>query len=151
MDRTTRGLIAGTIAGVAMNAWNLFEYYILHLTEIRFLDWLAVLITWSKPANGFQTIIALVLQTIVWDGFLGIVFAHLVVLVTSKGIIYKSTLYSALLWFIFKVIVNLYRVPFLSGPGEQPYLGRLSNFLAIIIWGIVVGIVLKKLDKEPGS
>lgn len=79
-DRTTYGLVAGIIAGVTMNAWNLFDYYVLHLTEIRFLDWLAVLITWAKPANGFQTVIAIVLQTIVWEGFLGIALAHLVVL-----------------------------------------------------------------------
>ncbi|MFZ7102713.1 MAG: hypothetical protein ACOWWO_08645 [Peptococcaceae bacterium] len=148
MDRTTRGLLAGITAGVAMNTWNLFDYYFLHLTEIRFLDWLAVLITWTKPANTFQTVIALVLQTVIWDGFLGILFAHLVVLVTSEGIVYKSTLYSALLWFTFKVIVNLYRVPFLSGPGEQPHFGRLSNLLAIIIWGIIMGIMLKKLNKK---
>lgn len=146
MDRTTRGLVAGIIAGIAMNAWNLFDYYLLHITELRFLDWLSVLLTWKKPENSFQTVIALILQTVVWDGFLGIIFAHITVLTTSRLVVCKSVLYSVLLWFIFKTIVNLYRVPFLSA--DLPYNGRLSNLLAAIIWGIVMGLVLKALDKR---
>lgn len=146
MDRTTRGLLAGIIAGVAMNVWNLFDYYILHITEIRFLDWLAVLLTWAKPANSFQEVISLVLQIIVWDGFLGVIFVHLVVLSTSKGIIYKSIFYGLVLWFLFKVIVNFYRVPVLSG--LQPYPGALSNLMAVIIWGIIMGITLKIFEKD---
>lgn len=148
MDRTTRGLLAGIIAGAVMNTWNLLDYYFLQITQIRFLDWLSVLLTWAKPENSLQTVIALVLQTIIWDGFLGVVFAHLLVSVSSKGIVCKSIFYSLLLWFTFKIIVNLYRVPILSGPGEQPYSGRLSNLLAAIIWGIVMGLVLKILDKK---
>ncbi|MCR6544392.1 hypothetical protein [Dehalobacterium formicoaceticum] len=151
MDRTICGLLAGIIAGIAMNTWNLFDYYVLHLTEIRFLDWFSVLQTWAKPENGLQAVISLILQTMVWDGFLGIVFAHLVVLITSKAIVYKSALYSALLWFTFKVIINICQVPFLSGPGEQPFSGRMSNLLAIFIWGIVLGLVLKKLDQKIES
>jgi hypothetical protein len=145
MDRTTRGLLAGIIAGVVMNVWNLFDYYFLHFTGIRFLDWFAVLVTWTKPENGIQTVIYLVLQTIIWDGFLGAVFAHLVVSITSKGIVYKSTFYSAILWFLFKVIVNLYRVPVLSG--KLSFSGRLSNFIAIILWGLIMGLMLEKFEK----
>lgn len=146
MDRTTRGLLAGIIAGIAMNIWNLFDFFILKITEIRFLDWLSVLLTWDKPANIFQEIIALLLQIIVWDGFLGIVFAYLVALTTSKGIVYKSTLYGLLLWFLFKVIVNFYRVPVLSG--LQSYPGALSNLMAVILWGIILGITLKILEAK---
>ena len=145
MDRTMRGLLAGIIAGVVMNAWNLFDYYFLHITELRFLDWLAVLLTWARPLNGFETILYLVLQTIVWDGVLGVGFAHLVVSITSENIIYKSTLYSIVLWFTFKVIVNFYHVPVLTA--KQSFPGRLSNLLAAILWGLTLGFVLKKLEK----
>ena len=146
MDRTTRGLLSGIVAGIAMNAWNLFDYYFLHITEIRFLDWVAVLVTWDKPINVIITVISLLIQIIVWDGFLGIVFAHLVVLITTKGIVYKATLYSVLLWLIFKIIVNFYRVPVLSG--MQPFPGGLSNLMAIVLWGITMGFMLKKLEKD---
>lgn len=145
MDRTIRGLIAGVVAGFIKNIWNLTDYYLLHLTKIRFLDWFGVLSNWERPANSLETIIYFVLQTVVWDGFLGVAFANMVPLITSKAIVYKSTLYSMLLWFIFKVIVNLFRVPFLSG--KQPLPGRISNILSIILWGVLMGLVLKKLEK----
>lgn len=144
MDRTLRGLLAGVIAGSAMNVWNLLDYYFFHITKIRFLDWASVLLSWSKPHTAGETVIYLTIH-LLWDGFLGIIFAHLLVPITSTGVIIKSTLYGVLLWFSFKIIVNLYRVPVLSG--LQPFPGAISNLLAVILWGIVLGIVLKKLDK----
>lgn len=146
MDRTTRGLLAGIIASISMNAWNLFDYYFLGITQIRFLDWVSVLLTLDKPFNTTVAVISLLIQMIVWDGFLGAVFAHLVPLITSRGLVYKSTLFSLVLWFSFKIIVNLYHVPFLSG--KQAYPGGLSNLLAVIVWGIVMGLALKRLEKE---
>jgi hypothetical protein len=144
MDRTTRGLIAGIVGGVAMNAWNLSDYYWVHITKIRFLDWFAVLLTWAEPTNTLLTVLYLILQTVLWDGFLGIVFTHLIGLITPKGLVFKSTFFSLLVWFIFKVIVNLFRVPVLSG--KQPFPGGLSNFLAVILWGVVLGLTLRKLE-----
>lgn len=144
MDRTLRGLLAGVIAGIAMNVWNLSDYYFFNITKIRFLDWAAVLLTWSKPPTVMETVIYLLIH-LLWDGFLGITFAHLLVMITSRGLIIKSTIYGLLLWFSFKIIVNLYRVPVLSG--LQPFPGAMSNLLAVILWGLVLGLVLKKLDK----
>lgn len=142
------GLLAGIIAGVVKNAWNLIDYNFLHITQIRFLDWLMVLVTWNKPQNDFQAVIALLIVIIVWDGFLGALFAHLLVIISPEGIVFKSTIYSLLLWFSFKVIVNLYHVPFLSG--MQPTPGAISNVLATILWGITMGLMLQKLNK-PGK
>ena len=146
MDRTTRGFLAGIIAGAVMNAWNLIDYYFLHITEIRFLDWFSILTSWAKPENIFEAIIALIFQTVLWDGFLGVVFAHLIFLITSKGVVYKSVVYSLLCWFFFKVMVNFYHVPLLSG--KQSLSGRLSNIMAAILWGIIMGLTLRKLDKS---
>lgn len=146
MDRATRGLLAGIIAGIAMNVWNLFDYYVFHITEIRFLDWSYVLLTLNKPENFLQGVIALIIQIIVWNGFLGVVFAHLLVLITSKGIVYKSTIYALLLWFIFKVAVNFYQIPVLSG--VQPFSGAISNLMAVILWGIILGLTLKIFEKS---
>ena len=50
-----------------------------------------------------------------------------------------------MLWFAFKIIVNLYRVPLLSGIQPQP--GAISNVMAVILWGVIMGLVLQKLDK----
>lgn len=144
MDRTIRGLLAGVIAGIVKDSWNLIDYYFLHITEIRFLDWAAILATWSRPRNSLGTVFFLMLQ-ILWDGFLGIIFAHLLISITTRYLIVKSIFFSLMLWFAFKIIVNLYRVPLLSGIQPQP--GAISNVMAVILWGVIMGLVLKKLDK----
>ena len=144
MDRTIRGLLAGVIAGIVKDGWNLIDYYFLHITEIRFLDWAAILATWSRPRNSLSTVFFLMLQ-ILWDGFLGIIFAHLLISITTRYLILKSILFSLMLWFVFKIIVNLYRVPLLSGIQPQPE--AISNVMAVILWGVIMGLVLKKLDK----
>ena len=144
MDRTIRGLLAGVIAGIVKDSWNLIDYYFLHITEIRFLDWAAILATWSRPRNNLSTVFFLMLQ-ILWDGFLGIIFAHLLISITTRYLILKSILFSLMLWFVFKIIVNLYRVPLLSGIQPQPE--AISNVMAVILWGVIMGLVLKKLDK----
>ena len=144
MDRTIRGLLAGVIAGIVKDSWNLIDYYFLHITEIRFLDWAAILATWSRPRNSLSTVFFLMLQ-ILWDGFLGIIFAHLLISITTRYLILKSILFSLMLWFVFQIIVNLYRVPLLSGIQPQP--GAISNVMAVILWGVIMGLVLKKLDK----
>ena len=74
MDRTFRGLIAGMIAAIAMKTWNLIDYYFFN--NLRFLDWSAVLVSGAKPKSIFEVIVDLIV-VIIWDGVLGIVFAHL--------------------------------------------------------------------------
>lgn len=144
MDRTIRGLVAGIIASIIQNTWNLIDYYFFHITKLRFLDWVSVLISWERPENNFFAIFCLVLQ-ILWDGFLGVIFVHLIGLITSKSLIIKSTIFGMILWFVFRVIVNLFRVPILSGIQHFP--GGYSNFLAVVLWGITLGFILKKFEK----
>lgn len=146
VDRTFRGLIAGNIAAIVMNIWNLIDYYFFHITNLRFLDWIAVLASGEKPESIFEVIVDLIL-VMVWDGVLGIIFAHLLVKITSRGMIIKACIYSTLLWFIFRTIAVLYKInPLLAG---QNFPGRLSNLLSALLWGIILGWVLKKFDKEP--
>lgn len=146
MDRTFRGLTAGIIAGIAMNIWNVVDYYFLHMTHILLLDYVAVLTSGNRSMSVFQAIIDLIVQ-IIWDGYLGIVFSHLITKITSQGIIIKSVLYGTLCWFFFRVVVVLFRIdPLIKGEG---FFGRFSHLLGAILWGAVLGILLKKFEKEP--
>jgi hypothetical protein len=146
LDRTFRGLIAGNIASIVMNIWNLIDYYYFHITNLRFLDWIAVLASGKNPQSIYEVIVDLIL-VIVWDGVLGIFFAHLLMKTTSSGVIIKASIYSTLLWFIFHGIAVLYRLtPILEG---QTFSGRFSNLLSALLWGIILGWVLKKFDKVP--
>lgn len=145
MDRTCRGLTAGLAGGVAMNAWNLFDYYFLHITRIRFLDWAAVLLTWHRPQSFIEGTVALVVQN-VWNAFMGAVFAHLIAAITSRALALKSVVYSLIAWFTYKGVVNIARVPVLSD--HQTFSGRMSNLLAVIVWGLVVALALERLERS---
>jgi hypothetical protein len=146
MDRTFRGFVAGLIAGVAMNIWNLTDYYFFHISNLRLLDWVAVLASGEKSQSIFQVTTDLIFQ-IVWDGLLGVVFALLLVKITSRGVIVKSALYGTLLWFIFRAVAILFKVTPLIA--RQTFSGRFSNLMAAILWGIILGLMLKRFDKIP--
>lgn len=146
MDRTFRGLISGLIAGIVMNIWNFAEVYLLHISNIRLLDWVAVLTSGTKSQSIFQVITDLIIQ-IIWDGFLGIIFAHLLEKITSRGIIIKSALFATILWFFFRAVAVLYRItPLYAG---QAFAGRFFNLLGAVLWGAILGILLKRFDKTP--
>lgn len=144
MDRTFRGLISGLIAGGAMNIWNLAEVYLLRISNVRLADWVAVLTSGAKSQSVFQVITDIIIQ-IIWDGFLGIIFAHLLVKITSRGIIIKSVLFATILWFFFRAVAVLYRItPLYTG---QAFTGRLFNLLGAVLWGAILGVLLKRSEK----
>jgi len=149
MERVMRGAISGAVAGVAQNVWNLGDYYLVHNTTIRFLDWAAVLLSWSKPENWYQSVFYQVFQVFVWNALLGVFFAYLILLISSRSIILKGVAYALVLWFNFKVAVNFVRAPVLSG--SQPFPGAMSNLVAVVIWGIVLGFVFGKLERRTSE
>lgn len=132
-----------------MEAWNLFDHYYLHLTQVRFLDWVSVLVTLKEPHNTLGFMASLLFQVIVWNGFLGALFAQMLTVTTSYGVVYKAVIFSLILWFVFKIVVNLYQVPILSG--IHSVAGALSGLGAIILWGLTLGFALKRLDRYYGS
>ena len=51
MDRFHRGFIAGVISGIFLNVYNFICYYILKVTEIRFVDWTSIMAYGHRPEN----------------------------------------------------------------------------------------------------
>lgn len=146
MDRTLRGLVAGIIAGVVMNIWNLTDFYLFHISNLRLLEWVAVLTSGKKSQSSFQATTDFLVQ-IIWDGFLGIIFALLLTKITSKGVIIKSIVYSSLCWFFFRSIATLFRLePLITG---QTFPERFSNLMGAVLWGLVLGVLLKRFDRLP--
>lgn len=144
MDKTFSGFFAGIYAGLIVSVISLPAYYWFHIVKIRFLDWTAILVLRDLPQNIPETIYALLLQ-LLWDGFLGIIFAFLLPLMSAKGYKTKGAIYGLFLSFIFCSIAVLFRVPFLSA--KVPFVTVLFNQLCVIIWGIFLAVILKKLEK----
>ena len=145
MDRFYRGFAAGIAGGLAMNAWSLFSYYILNLTEQRFLDWSSIILYGGLPNSVFQAVYAQIIQ-LLWVGLLGILFAFLVPVVTSRFYLGKGVLYGLLLGFIIYAITTLFRVPNLVIFSTTTVL---SNHIGGIIWGLTMAYVLRRLDTTP--
>lgn len=143
MDRTLKGFIAGIGASLVVNAIQLPAYYWFHIIKIRFLDWAAILVMRGLPQNTAETIFALV-QQLLWDGLLGSIFALMLPHISSKGYPIKGAIYGALLAFIFCSIAIMFRLPFLT---EKVPLGTvLFNELCVLLWGIILAVILKKLE-----
>ncbi len=144
MDRTLKGFIAGIGAGLIVSAINLPAYYWFHIIKIRFLDWAAILVLRGLPQNAVETIFALI-QQLLWDGVMGIIFAFLLPVISWRGYKTKGAIYGILLSFIFSSLAIMFRLPFLSE--KAPLDTVMFNNLCVILWGIIVAIILKKLEK----
>ncbi len=143
MDRFYRGFIAGFIAGVFLNVYNLIFYY-LRITEIRFIDWTSILMFGHRPENMNAIILNIIFQ-LLWDGFLGVIFAYLIPKISSRGYLIKGPLCAAFLFFVFNLIVVLYRIPFLTD--KFPLMTFQVNLGGVILWGLILTFILKKLDR----
>jgi len=145
MDRTFRGIIAGVIGGLAMEAWDLFSYYILNFGSFRFLDWAAMMMYGELPQNIYETMMSFTMQ-VIWAGFLGVIFAFIIPTITSRGYLLKGIFYGVISFFIIYAIPVLFQVPHLykTGPNTQ-----FSQFIGAIIYGAATAYALRRLDTSP--
>lgn len=141
-NRLTNGFIAGIAGGIAMNAFNLLDYYVLHTTTFRVLDWASVFIYGQRTQSLWGNIFALIAQ-IMLTSFQGVIFAHLVVLYEDRSYVFKGWYFGTICW------LGIYSVDFLfklHDMSKIPVKTGISDFLASSVFGIVLGEVLWLLD-----
>lgn len=144
MDRFYRGFTAGVAGGIVMNIWS-FGSYQFNFTNVRFIDWSAVMIFGSKPDNIIQTIMATITH-LGWAGFLGILLAWLFPVVTSRGYLYKGAFFGFIAGFILYGIMVLFSVQHLEFTGTAT---AASNVIGGLMWGLTAAYVLRLLDSSP--
>lgn len=140
-DRFTRGLIAGIVAGIAMNLVNFFTHYVLRISDLRLLDWASILIHGSvKPHNLGEFFFALSGQ-IMFAGFIGIIYAFLIIKIESRNYILKGIILSLIVWF------STYTITLLFNKVKHIMIGTaVANLLATLTYGIVLAQTLRWLD-----
>lgn len=147
-DRITNGFLAGTIGGIATNVWG-FTAGMFHLTTLRFVDWMAIIIYGHIPPFTFGETFLALLGHIVFCGTLGALFAQLVPHISSRNLIFKSWLYFISIWFIIYAITALFKT---EGTIPLPVHTVLSNIIAATILGVVQALVLRNLlsaNRQP--
>lgn len=143
MDRFTRGLLAGIVAGIPMNIWSLAAYYT-DLSNQRLLDWGSIMVFGHYPQNIIQLIVGQISQ-LLWVGFLGVLFSFLVPIVTSQFFLLKGIFYGFITGFIIESIPFLLQTKYLAVTSTGT---SLSNAISSFIWGATLAIVLRLLNKE---
>ncbi len=145
MDRFFRGFLAGIAGGIIMTAWDLISFHLASFSAHRYLDWSAILLLGERPANFFEAAYALLVH-LIWSGFLGIIFAFLVLLIGDEKIMLKGAILGFNAGFIFYAIPKLFVAT--TDLYATPIESVVSNHLGAVLWGLTAGYVLYYLDRK---
>lgn len=143
-DRFLRGFLAGVIASLIQNTVNLFSYHVLNYAKKRYLDFASEMLLGRMPETLFEAIFAQISQ-ILFSGFLGVLFAYLLVSINTKNYLFKGWLYAIILWFFIYASGIAFKIPSLHKVAIQT---AVSNFIGTTIYGLVLAETLHRLDKK---
>lgn len=142
-DRITAGLIAGITAGIAMNIVD-WAGYGLRLHNERLLNWAAVAIFGRLPGNTTEVIFAQLGQ-ILFAGFMGILFAVVLLKLTSGSYLVKGWVFGVIVWFGLYAISIALTLPHLS---THAFYAVLSHLISASVYGLVLAYGLNVLDQR---
>lgn len=145
-DRYTKGAIGGLIGGIVMDIVN-YLLYRLHYSNLRYLDWAALILNAQKPTNLWETVFSEI-GHLVFTMMLGIMFVFVVREVTNKNIWFKGWSFGVTIWFISNASTTLFKVPGLT---IIPFKTGISNFITASIFGLALAYILYRLEKEVTS
>ncbi len=145
-DCFVNGIIAGIGAGIIQNLLNFISYG-LHFTKLRYLDYASIFLYGNYPTIWIETIFAQLAQ-LIFNGFLGIIFAMLVPLIKKDYLLLKGWYYGTSVWFIINSIGALYKVPSLLHNTWQTVF---SNFLTSSVYGLLLAYLIWRLENSKAK
>ncbi|MDW7683838.1 MAG: DUF6789 family protein [Bacillota bacterium] len=140
-DRFLNGFIAGFLGGVAMSILNLISYYVLNIAELLYLDWASVLIFGYRFATMLEAVIGQLGQ-LFFSALLGILFAYLLPLTSSRYYLFKGWVYSLVVWFGAYAVATLFKVTPLMPIKPDTVM---SNIVTASVYGLVLAETLHRL------
>ncbi|MFZ7103317.1 MAG: hypothetical protein ACOWWO_11780 [Peptococcaceae bacterium] len=144
MDRFNRGLIAGVLASIPMNIWDLFAYHILNYSNLRYLDWGCIMLFGHLPTNLVQSLLGFASQ-LMWVGFLGVIFSFLTPFITSKTYLIKGAFFGFITGFIIYAIPVVFGTKYLSTSSTGT---TVTQIFGGLIWGISLAKILTILNQK---
>lgn len=146
-DRFTRGFVAGVIAAVPALLWNIISVYLLKISNLRWADFAALFIL-GKLQTTISEEIFCDLAALFFAGLMGVLFAYILITISSRNILLKGWIFGVSIWFFVFALTHLFRTPELALIG----LGTVfSNLFGATIWGLVVGYSFGWLDGRVAS
>lgn len=145
--RFSHGFRSGLIGGITMNAFSLFNYYVLHGTTLRFLDWGSVMLYGYRTDSFFAASFALAAQ-LIFASFLGIVYAYLTTQIKDGHYLFKGWMFGAMSWFFINALDILMQLQPLE---EIPPLTAFSSFIGASLYGVVLGYFFHMYNRNNTS
>ena len=142
-DRLVAGGLSGAIAGLVQYAYGLLALN-LGLTDRIFGQFSDVIFA-GRVYTGTLGFVLSVLTHLAVTIPLGILFAYIIALTSSRYLLIKSVGFGFLLWFFLSGFGAILRLPLFIDMPEQP---ALVILVGAVIYGIVLGYALKILDKR---
>jgi hypothetical protein len=140
-DRFVNGFIAGFIGGLAMSTLNFISFYILGISELLYLDWASVLIFGHRSATPLEAVIGQAGQ-LFFSAMVGILFAYLLPLTTSRYYLFKGWVYGLVVWFGAYAATTLFKVTPLMPIKPDTVM---SNMVTASVYGLVLAEILRRL------
>lgn len=138
------GFIAGTIAGFVADSANFILTKVMKVGRIGYEDFASVLVFGQTPATIGQSIFAHIVQ-LFFSAILGVLFVYWIKRVTEKFLLFKGITFGLFVWFFAFSVSQLYKLQCLY----KFDLGTvIVNYIAAIIYGVTLGILLRWLYKE---
>jgi hypothetical protein len=146
-DRYTIGFIVGTIAGLIADSISFLLTHVLKFGKVGYEDFAAVLIYGSKASTVPESIFAHLVQ-LFFSALVGVLFAFWIQRVTDRFFVFKGICFGLFVWFFAFSIAQLYKLQFLN---QIDLVTVLQNYIAAIIYGLVLGFALRFFEQQPNK
>lgn len=142
-DRFSLGFVSGLIAGTAM---TLLNYIFIYTTpaHTRYADFVGIMLLGTKPNSLGERIIATIAHLFL-GGILGSIFSYLILLISSRNLLIKGTVYGTLVFFILFSLGVIFKIPSLE---KTPLVTVITKGIGSAFYGFVLAYTLLLLNKE---
>ena len=142
-DCFTNGFIAGLLGGIVMSILDLVLFF-LGVVEILYLDWASVLIFGYRFATLLEAAIGQLGQ-LFFSAAVGVLFAYLLSLTSSRYYLFKGWVYGLVVWFGSYSIIQLFKVTPLTPVNPDTVI---SNIVTASVYGLVLAESLRRLSNR---
>ena len=142
-DRFTNGFVSGFTAGLVPWAIN-WSLQALDINTVVWVDFMGLFILGRGPQDVAEIIYMLIMQ-FGFFGVLGVVFALIVPLISSRRLIFKGAVFGLSVWFILFSLPTLFQIGQLE---VFPLKTVLVHSVSSILYGVALAFILKWVDNK---
>lgn len=142
-DRFMIGLIAGSISGIFSSLVDLILVKILKFGDLTYIDFAGIVFLGDKVKSIPEGIHCQLIQAF-YSGFLGVIFVHLISIISGRYYRIKGAIFGLGVWFFTHAVVHLYQLPHMS---KMRLDSSVENEIIAIFYGYLLAEMVYWLTK----